>query len=500
MGEEESREADLRALTGISGLDFLLDGGLPAHRLHLLEGDPGTGKTTLALQFLMEGRDRSETCLYVALSETATELRGVARSHGWSLDGLEVFELARPDSRGPDEQYTLYHPSEIELGEMVKSVLEIIDRIRPTRVVLDSLSEMRLLARDPLRYRRQILALKEYFAGRDCTVLMLDDHTSADNDLQLQSIAHGVILLQQEPFEYGRSRRRIRIVKLRGVGATEGYHDFKIQRGGLVVFPQLVPERKRPRAAGVVSSGVAELDRLLGGGLTWGTTTLFIGPAGVGKSTLAAQYVTANADVPAAVYLFDERRETFIERCEALGMRIRERVASGRLTLDQVEPGDLSPGEFAHRVRARVEEDGCRVVLVDSLNGYLNAIPTGHAPLVRMHELAAFLNDHDVATLLIAAQHGMMGSQMVSPIDVSYLADAVVLLRFFEADGMVRKAISVVKKRTGAHETTIREFAIGPDRIRVGEPLSQFHGVMTGVPQYRGTPGPLLHDDGRPPQ
>jgi circadian clock protein KaiC len=245
---------------------------------------------------------------------------------------------------------------------------------------------------------------------------------------------------------------------------------------------------------------VAELDRLLGGGLTWGTTTLFMGPAGVGKSTLSAQYVTSGADVSAAVYLFDERRETFIERCEALGMGIRERLASGRLSIDQIEPGDLSPGEFAHRVRARVEEDGCRVVLIDSLNGYLNAIPTGHAPLVRMHELVAFLNDRDVATLLTAAQHGVMGAQMVSPIDVSYLADAVVLFRFFEAEGMVRKAISVVKKRTGAHETTIREFAIGPDRIRVGEPLSQFHGVMTGVPQYRGTPGPLLQDDERPRQ
>ncbi len=495
MPQADPNDAHLRLHTGITGLDQLLDGGLPANRLHLIEGDPGTGKTTLALQFLLEGVRLGETCLYVTLSETATELDGVARSHGWSLDGLEVFELAQPEMRTAAEQYTLYHPSEIELGEMVKSVLEITDRIRPTRVVLDSLSEMRLLARDPLRYRRQILALKEYFSGRDCTVLMLDDHTGADNDLQLQSIAHGVVLLEQAPFEYGRSRRRVRIVKLRGVAVTEGYHDFKIQRGGLMVFPQLVPERKSGRRPGAVSSGVEALDRLLGGGLTWGTTTLFIGPAGVGKSTVAAQFVTAVGDVPAAAYLFDERVETFIERCETLGMDMRARIASGRVFLDQIEPGELSPGEFAHRVRARVEKDGCRIVLVDSLNGYLNAIPTGHAPLVRMHELAAYLNDRDVATLLIAAQHGMMGMQMASPIDVSYLADAVVLLRFFEAEGMVRKAISVVKKRTGTHETTIREFAIGPDRVRVGEPLAQFQGVMTGVPQYRGTTGPLLQDD-----
>lgn len=486
---------DARVQTGIEGLDVLLDGGLPANRVHLIEGDPGTGKTTLALRFLLEGRRLGETCLYVTLSETSIELRGVARSHGWSLDGLEVIELARPEIHTADEHYTLYHPSEIELGEMVRAVLEATDRLRPTRVVLDSLSEMRLLAQNSLRYRRQILALKEYFAGMDCTVLMLDDHTSADNDLQLQSIAHGVVLLEQMPFEYGRSRRRVRIVKLRGVPATEGYHDFKITRGGLAVFPQLRPERKAERKPGSIGSGVPELDRLLGGGLTWGTTTLFIGPAGVGKSTLAAQYVTARDAGVAAVYLFDERRETFIERCDALGMDMSGRVASGLVFLDQIEPGELSPGEFAHHVRSRVETDHCRVVLIDSLNGYLHAIPTGHAPLVRMHELAAYLNDRDVATLLIAAQHGMMGTHMAAPIDVSYLADAVVLLRFFEAEGMVRKAISVVKKRTGTHETTIREYAVGPDRIRVGEPLSQFQGVMTGVPQYRGAAGPLLHDD-----
>jgi circadian clock protein KaiC len=489
--------SDYRMKTGVTGLDTLLDGGLPARRLHLIEGDPGTGKTTLALQFLLEGRSLGETCLYITLSETAVELRSVASSHGWSLHGIEIFELARPNPLGEAEQYTLYHPSEIELGEMVKSVVEITDRTRPARVVVDSLSEMRLLARDPLRYRRQILSLKEYFAGRDCTVLMLDDLTSSDNDLQLQSIAHGVVLLEQMASEFGRARRRLRIVKLRGVAATEGFHDLKIQRGGLVVFPQLTPHRAGQRPTSLLCSGVEELDRLVGGGLTWGTCTLFIGPAGVGKSTLAAQYVTAGAEYPAAVFLFDERRDTFIERCEALGMEMRRRIASGQLSIDQIEPGDLSPGEFAHRVRGRVEGGGCRLVLIDSLNGYLHAIPTGHAPLVRMHELLAYLNDLDVATLLIAAQHGMMGTQMAAPVDVSYLADCVVLLRFFEAGGMVRKAISVIKKRTGMHETTIREYAIGPTRVRVGEPLTEFHGVMTGVPQYRGSADPLLPDDGK---
>ena len=489
-GHGVESQDNARLKTGIRGLDELLDGGLPAHRLHLIEGSPGTGKTTLALQFLLEGCKNGEACLYVALSETAAELRGVALSHGWSLDGIEIFELSHPEGA---EQYTLYHPSEIELGEMVKSVLDITDRLRPGRVVLDSLSEMRLLARDSLRYRRQILALKEYFSRRECTVLMLDDRTSGVDDLQLQSIAHGVVFLDQMPLEYGRARRRIRIVKLRGVAVTEGFHDFKIERGGLVVFPQLVPSTEDRRPPEPVRSGLASMDALVGGGLTWGTCTLFMGPAGAGKSSLAAQYVMTQT-VPAAVFLFDERRGTFLARCEALGMTVRERLASGQLWIEQVEPGDLSPGEFSHRVCEYVNR-GCRIVMIDSLNGYLHAIPTGNSPLVRMHELLAFLNERGVATLLIMAQHGMMGVQMAAPLDVSYLADCVILLRFFEAAGMVRKAISVVKKRTGVHETSIREFGVSGGRLQVGEPLTQFQGVMTGVPQYRGGAEPLLPQD-----
>ncbi|MBA3271606.1 MAG: AAA family ATPase [Acidobacteria bacterium] len=480
--------------TGTTGLDGLLHGGLPAHRLYLIDGDPGTGKTTLALQFLLTGRANHEHCLYVTLSETAAELRAVAASHGWSLDGIDICELARAEGRGPDEHYTLYHPSEIELSEMVKKILATTERVKPSRVVLDSLSEMRLLARDPLRYRRQVLALKEFFANQACTVLMLDDNTSGDNDLQLQSLAHGVVSLEQEPYPFGRSRRRLRVVKMRGVPAIEGFHDFRIHRGGIAVYPQLIPEPYADRPTTPVTSGVPELDRLLGGGLTWGTCTLVMGPAGSGKSTLAAQYVTSTAaETPAAMYLFDERRSTLLRRCEALGMDVQSRIASGHLSLEQIEPGDLSPGEFAHHVRRRVDEQGCRVVLIDSLNGYLHAIPTSHNPLVRMHELIAYLNERGVATLLIAAQHGIMGSQMVSPIDVSYLADCVIMTRYFEADGAVRKAISVVKKRTGAHESSIREYVVGPDRLRVGEPLSQFHGVLTGVPSYRGDAAPLLN-------
>ncbi|HUR41500.1 MAG TPA: ATPase domain-containing protein [Verrucomicrobiae bacterium] len=498
MTDSNRTQSDARSQTGIRGLDTLLAGGFPANRLHLVEGSPGTGKTTLALQFLLEGRRLGERCLYVTMSETTRELRGVAESHGWTLDGIEIFELARPDGLAA-EQYTLYHPSEIELGELAKAVLETIDRVKPTRIVLDSLSEMRLLARDPLRYRRQILAFKEFLAQEDRTVLMLDDLTSGDNELQLQSIAHGVVRLEQAPYEYGRSRRRLRIIKVRGVAVTEGYHDFKIQRGGLVVYPQLTAGSNDSPRTGMIHSGVEEIDRLLGGGINWGTCTLLLGPAGVGKSSLAAQYVTATAlDSPAAVFLFDERRATFIDRCENLGMDMRSRLRSRQLTIEQVEPGDLSPGEFAHRVCMRVDEGGCRVVMIDSVNGYLHAIPSAHAPLVRMHELLAYLNERAVATLLIAAQHGLMGAQMMAPIDVSYLADCVVLLRYFEAQGAVRKAISVVKKRTGMHESTIREFAVGPDRLRVGEPLVGFQGVMTGVPQYVGSAAPLLNQDDEP--
>jgi circadian clock protein KaiC len=477
---------DAPASTGITGLDHLLRGGLPAHRLHLVEGDPGTGKTTLALQFLIEGRKKGESTLYVTLSETSGELLAVARSHGWNLDGIEVLQLAPAEGRS-DEQYTLFHPAEIELSEMLGRVMENTERLQPRRVVLDSLSEMQLLARDPLRYRRQILGLKEYFSGRNCTVMMLDDLTSDERELQLQSIAHAVIRLEQMAYEFGHSRRRLRIVKVRGVAGMEGYHDFRISKGGISVYPQLVPATTRVMSTEPLRSGVAEMDALVGGGLLPGTCTLFIGPAGVGKSTYATQYVAANAEtIPAAVYLFDERRCTLLHRCAALGMNLDRQVENGRVTVEQIEPAELSPGEFAHRVCQRVDADGSGIVLIDSLNGYLNAIPSGQAPLVRMHELIAYLDERGVATLIVSAQHGLMGQAMSAPLDVSYLADAVVLFRFFEAGGEVRKAISVMKKRTGRHESTIRELVIGPDRIHVGEPLTDFHGVMTGVPVYRG--------------
>lgn len=483
---------DVDIPTGIAGLDALLAGGFTADRMYLLEGYPGTGKTTLAIQFLLDGRDRGEAGLYITLSENARELESVARSHGWSLDGIEMFQLAQAASLKPEEQYTLYHPGEVELGETVKAVIDRIEALNPTRVVFDSLSELKLLARDPLRYRRQMLALKEYFTGRACTVLLLDDLSAGGGDLQLQSLSHGVLLLEMLPFEYGRARRRLRIVKFRGKATVEGFHDFVIRRGGLEVFPQLAPtSAAETRPEGELASGVEALDQLLGGGLSWGTTTLLIGPAGSGKSTLAAQY-TAVEGVRAGVFLFDERASTFIDRCTALGMQTRARIADGTLRLHQIEPGVLSPGEFSHRVSAAVDE-GARVIVIDSLNGYLNAIPQVEAPLVRMHELLSFLNEREVVTILIAAQHGIVGSNMATPLDVSYLADTVLLLRFFESGGLVRRAVSVMKKRSGRHEATIRELQIGPDSVVVGKPLSEFHGVLTGVPQYIGSSSPLLN-------
>jgi circadian clock protein KaiC len=464
--------------------------------MYLVEGEPGTGKTTLALQFLLTGRDLGEKTLYVTLSETAVELHAVAASHGWSLDGVEVLPLTASESWKVEDQYTLYHPSEIELGETIKMLVDPIERLGPTRVVIDSLSELKLLAREPLRYRRQILALKQFFAGRDCTVLLIDDHSA--EDAQLESLAHGVVRLEHLPFDYGRARRRIRVVKLRGVAVMEGFHDFVIQRGGLEIFPRLTAGAYggAPAAFDVIKSGIGELDTLVGGGLSGGTATVLIGPAGTGKSTLTAQYAATagRSGHRAAFFLFDERPATFLARCDALGMEMSGHVAAGMVSIQQTDPGELSPGEFSYRVCAAVE-NGARVICIDSLNGYLNAIPQSDSPLVRMHELLGYLGERGVSTLLVVAQHGIVGTGMSAPIDVSYLADCVLLFRFFEAHGSVRRALSVVKKRTGYHETSIRELKFGQGGVQVGGALSDFQGVLTGVPQFVGMSDPLLAAD-----
>jgi circadian clock protein KaiC len=478
--------------TGIEGLDDILEGGFPLNRIYLIEGDPGTGKTTLGLQILMEGARLGEAGLYVTLSETKEELEAVAASHGWTLDGFSIFELLpTADSLNPESHYTIFHPSEIELSETTSAVLEEVERVKPKRVVFDSLSEMKLLAREPLRFRRQILALKQYFAGKKSTVFLLDDKVTDGQDLQVQSIAHGVLSLEHLALEYGAERRRLRLIKLRGARFRGGYHDFNIETGGVVVFPRLVAaEHRQEFAKESVGSGVEALDLLLGGGLDRGTSTLAIGPAGCGKSTIAAQFAASAAarGERAAIFIFDEIRETYLARAAGIGTNMQGYVDDGVITLKQIDPAELTPGEFAHSVRASVNRDGARIIIIDSLNGYLNAMPEERFLTIQMHELLTYMNQQGVVTILVMAQHGFLGS-MATPVDVSYLADTVLMLRYFEADGAIRRAVSVVKKRTGAHERTIRELDISSEGVRVGKPLTQFRGVMTGVPFFDGAKG-----------
>ncbi|GAN46025.1 circadian clock protein KaiC [Methylobacterium sp. ME121] len=470
------------------GLDDVLGGGLTPSRLYLLEGTPGTGKTTLALQFLREGVARGERTLYITLSETADELRASAATHGWTLDGIEVFELVDEMGLDPDSEQSILHPSDIELGETVKEVIALVDRTKPDRVVFDSLSELRLLAQNPLRYRRQILALKRFFAKRACTVLMLDDKTSETGDVQLHSIAHGVVSLDQAPREYGAERRRLRIVKMRGIKFRGGYHDFVLETGGIQAFPRLIAAEHHasfdPRGT---STGSAELDLLLGGGLVPGTNTLLLGPSGVGKTTTAIRCMLAALErgETATYYLFDEGLATMLVRAATLGMDLAPHIAAGRLTVTQVDPAELSPGEFASKVRAAVEERGSTFVGVDSLNAYLHAMPGEEYLILQMHELLSYLNQQGVTTLLVLGQHGIVGD-VRSDVDLSYLSDCILLFRFFEAKGQVRTALSVVKSRVNAHERTIRELKLSQGGLQVGEALDDFEGVLTGLPAYHG--------------
>jgi len=492
--EVKSPATPSRLATGIAGLDDVLGGGFTPDRLYLVEGNPGSGKTTLALQCLLEGAHLGENALYVTLSETTYELNEVAKSHGWSLDGISILELVAPESElEPDNQTAMFQPSELELGVTTKAILAEVERLKPRRVVIDSLSEMRLLAQSALRYRRQVLALKQYFIGRDCTVFLLDDLTSASEDLQLQSIAHGVVSLEHLSPEYGAERRRLRVVKLRGQKYRGGYHDFNIETGGLVVFPRLVAGEHvlSGQERVLLKADNAALDALLGGGLQYGTSAVLLGPAGSGKSTLAMQFARAAAGrgERAVVFAFDERIETVLERTAGLGMDITEFLASGHIVIQPIDTAELSPGEFAHLVRRAAEGadglPGAKIIVIDSLNGYLCAMPEERFLTAQLHELLTFLGHKGVVTFLLVAQHGLVG-QMVTPIDTTYLADTVILFRFFEAMGEVRQALSVVKKRSGKHERTIRELSLGQSGVVVGKPLTDFHGVLTGVPTYNG--------------
>ena len=484
------------ASTGVAGLDAILDGGLPIAHLYLLDGSPGTGKTTLALQFLLAGALRGEAGLYVTLSESRAELAEVATSHGWSLDGIHVFELPAEDAEATRESYTLFHPAEVELQEVIDRVFDAVEQSQARLVVLDSLSEMRLLARDPLRFRRQILSLKQFFAARGCTVLLLDDKTAPEGDLQLHSLAHGVVQLEHIALEYGAERRRVQVLKLRGRRFVGGYHDFRIRTGGLAVYPRIQRQSdSQPTVSRPLTSGSTQLDALLGGGLPSGTSMLITGPAGTGKSVLATQYACAAATRGERVrfYLFDERLGTFAMRAEGLGMDVREMVADGRLTLCQVEPTEKSPGEFAHDVVRAVEDDGVQMVIIDSINGYLQSMPEERLLAVQVHELLSYLAGRGVTILMTLVQRGIFGHPVDEAAEVSYLADSVVLLRYFEVSGTVRQAISVVKKRSGDHERTIRECRVAMNGLHVGQPLHEFQGVLTGVPSYVGDTGPLMH-------
>ncbi len=495
MGEESAdpQENGL-ASTGVRGLDDVLGGGLTPNRVYLIEGSPGSGKTTLSLQFLLEGMRLGQKGIYVTLSETKAELVAVAKSHGWSLEGITLLELVTPEAElEAENQYSMFQPSDVELNVTTRAILSEVEKTKPSRVVIDSLSEMRLLAQNPLRYRRHILALKQFFIGRECTVFLLDDLTSETEDLQLQSIAHGVISLEQLSPEYGAARRRLRITKLRGQRYRGGHHDFNIEPGGLNIFPRLVAaEHDRSLERGLLKAGNSDLDALLGGGLQYGTSALLIGPAGSGKSTLAIMYVLAAArrGERSAIFAFDERPETIRERMSGLGMDLSTHLESGLITIQPIDTAELSPGEFSHHVRRAAEgSDGhprAKVLVIDSLNGYLNAMPEERFLVAQLHEILTYLGHMGVVTFLIVAQHGLLGSHMEAPVDTTYLADTVVMFRYFEAMGEVRQALSVVKKRSGKHERTIRELRIDEHGVQIGKPLRDFHGVLAGTPTYRG--------------
>ncbi|TPL79905.1 circadian clock protein KaiC [Mesorhizobium sp. B2-3-14] len=485
--------------TGVPGLDYVLRGGYARYRSHLIEGRPGSGKTTLGLQFLIEGVAAGETCLYITLSESKRELLAVATRHGWTLDGIVILELVPPElSLDPSQLQTLVHSSDLELGETVRSALAEIETLKPGRVVFDSLSEIRLLSQGSLRYRRQVLALKSFFLLNDATVLLLDDLTAEHDDFNLHSISHGVIRMEQLSPIYGSERRRLRVIKMRGVEIRGGFHDFVIRPGGVIVFPRLVAAEHEEGLHGPPALSDSSVDALMGGGLARGTSTLLIGPSGVGKSTIASSYGHAALlrGERVLVLLFDETKRIFLTRAAGVGLDLQKFVDQGALLLEQIDPADLSPGELSTLIQKAVELSDVRIVVIDSLTGYLNALAEQQYLVLQMHEILTYLNHKGVVTILLLANHGLIGNMSV-PIDITYLCDAVMLLRFFESGGRLRRAISVVKKRVGPHEDTIREFRIGNQGLAVGEPLAEFRGILTGVPLFEGKSSELLDDKDR---
>lgn len=488
-----------KAATGIVGLDDILSGGLSRRHVFLLEGEPGTGKTTVALHFLQAGALAGEVCLYITLSETDRELREGALSHGWELgENIVIFELTPPESLlNAENHQSLLYSSDLELGEATRQIFEVVERVKPTRVVIDSLSEIRLLAQSSLRYRRQILSIKHYFARFDATVLLLDDLTTEALDKTVHSVAHGVIRLEELNPNYGAERRRLRVVKYRGQKYRGGFHDFTIMADGIHVFPRLVAAEYRnhhPRE--VISSGIAELDSLLGGGIDGGSSTLILGPAGTGKSLISMVFAAAAVarGERVGLFIFDEEMNLLFSRMKKLGIDLQALQETGNLLIEQVDAAELSPGEFAYRVRSCVDKKQIKTVVIDSINGYQAAMPEENALVLHMHELLLYLNRQGASTFMTVAQHGLVGD-MRAPVDITYLADTVILLRYFEAMGQVRRAVSIIKKRTGTHESTIREYRIGTSGLKIGAPLEAFQGVLRGVPHYFGENNPLLPDD-----
>ncbi len=484
MLNAELSQGAARCSSGCAGLDDVTGGGLPAGHFYLVEGEPGTGKTTLALQFVSDGAKHGEKVLYVTLSESRNELLAVARVHGLALNDSAVLEV-RPSEQDlrPEGQYSVFHPADVELKDRVQAIMAEVDRRKPTRLVIDALSEVRMLAKDPLRYRRQVLSLKEY-APQDCTVLLLDDRSSRYADLELHSIVHGVVSMSRVPRDYGKTMRRIEVTKLRGCAFREGFHDYIIRSGGVVVFPRLIAAEYTNEHVDItqVSSGIPELDSLAGGGLGRGTSTLLIGPAGCGKTSLALRWLAAAAErgENSAIFLFEETINTLLGRAAGLGMDLSPHLRSGKIKVEHLDPAEVSPGEFVDMVRKCIEDHDCRAVLIDSLNGFLQSMPGEQFLALHLHELLTYLNNRGVLTLMVLAQMGLVGSAMQTPIDVSYLADNILVLRYFETQGQVRQAISMMKKRSGDHEHSIRELRLLPGAISVGGPLVNFQGILSG--------------------
>jgi circadian clock protein KaiC len=472
---------------GVSGLDEILKGGLPENRLYLLQGEPGTGKTTISLQFLLEGVRKGESTLYITFSETKDEIHAVARSHGWDISKINLLELSAIEGQlRPEAVNTVFHPAQVEMNQTTQILFNEVERTKPTRVVFDSVSEMRMLAETPLRYRRQMLSLKQFFSGKECTVLLLDDLTASPTDLQVQSIVHGVLNLQKLHPSFGDERRRLNIVKLRGVNFVGGHHDYAIEVGGVKVFPRIIAtDRNEDFERGQISSGIAGLDTLLGGGLDRGSSNLFMGPAGTGKSTLSIQYAyeSAKRGEHACIFAFEESIHTLLARTNALGMDIQKYIDKGLLAVQKIDPAQLSPGEFADLIRTAVKEKKTRVVVIDSLNGYIHAMPEETYLTLQLHELLAYLGGQGVVSILVLAQQGLMGN-MTTPIDLTYLADTVLVTRYYEAEAIIRKAVSVIKKRGGAHETTIRDLKLSSKGVEVGHPLVEYRGILTGTPMF----------------